>query len=267
MDKAKFLDFEGKTVIVTGGTRGLGRIISESFLDAGANVVTCARNAPEKPIFSELTGKKAVYFETDVREPQKVESFISEVVEQFGRIDVLINNAGGAPSVESSDASPRFNEKVVSLNLLASMHCCQSVFPVMAEQEDNGVIINISSVSGSRPNPGGMAYGAAKAGLDNLSKTLAHEWSPKIRVLTLAVGLIETDESSDFYGDDEKRLKLANHLAMKRLGKPEEIADMCMVLASPLARWMTGTTVEVHGGGESPFYLKEIFNTNIEENS
>ena len=92
MDKAKILDFEGKTVIVTGGTRGLGRVISESFLDAGANVVTCARNAPEKPIFSELTGKKAVYFETDVREPQKVESFISEVVEQFGTPNEIYND-------------------------------------------------------------------------------------------------------------------------------------------------------------------------------
>ena len=267
MDKTEILDFSGKTVIVTGGTRGLGRVISESFLDAGANVVTCARNAPGEPIISELNNREAIFFETDVRNPDQVESLISEVFKEFGRIDVLVNNAGGAPSVKSSEASPRFNEKVVSLNLLASMHCSQSVFPVMNSQEDNGVIINISSVSGSRPNPTGMAYGAAKAGLDNLSKTLAHEWSPKIRVLTLSVGLIETDESSDFYGDDEKRSKLANHLAMKRLGKPEEIADMCMVLASPLARWMTGTTVEVHGGGESPFYLKEISDTSIEENS
>lgn len=267
MDKTEILDFSGKTVIVTGGIRGLGRVISESFLDAGANVIVCARNAPEKPVFSESSNNEAVFFETDVRNPDQVESLVSEVFQKFGRIDVLVNNAGGAPSVKSSDASPRFNEKVVSLNLLASMHCSQSVFPVMTSQEDNGVIINISSVSGSRPNPAGMAYGAAKAGLDNLSKTLAHEWSPKIRVLTLAVGLIETDESSEFYGDEEKRLNLANHLAMKRLGRPEEIADMCMVLASPLARWMTGTTVEVHGGGESPFYLKEISNTSAEENS
>ena len=267
MDKTEILDFSGKTVIVTGGTRGLGRVISESFLDAGANVIVCARNAPEKPVFSESSNNEAVFFETDVRNPDQVESLVSEVFQKFGRIDVLVNNAGGAPSVKSSDASPRFNEKVVTLNLLASMHCSQSVFPVMTSQEDNGVIINISSVSGSRPNPAGMAYGAAKAGLDNLSKTLAHEWSPKIRVLTLAVGLIETDESSEFYGDEEKRLNLANHLAMKRLGRPEEIADMCMVLASPLARWMTGTTVEVHGGGEGPFYLKEISDTSAEENS
>jgi NAD(P)-dependent dehydrogenase (short-subunit alcohol dehydrogenase family) len=266
MNKTESLDFSGKTVIVTGGTRGLGRVISKSFLDAGANVVTCARNEPEKQIFSELNNNEAIFFKTDVRDPEQVESFVSKVVEKFGRIDVLINNAGGAPSIKSSDASPRFNEKVVSLNLLAPMNCCQSVFPVMTSQKGNGVILNISSVSGSRPNPAGMAYGAAKAGLENLSKTLAHEWSPKIRVLTLAVGLIETDESSDFYGDDENRLKLADHLAMKRLGEPEEIADMCMVLASPLARWMTGTTVEVHGGGESPFYLKELSDMGAEEN-
>ena len=159
MDKTEILDFSGKTVIVTGGTRGLGRVISESFLDAGANVIVCARNAPEKPVFSESSNNEAVFFETDVRNPDQVESLVSEVFQKFGRIDVLVNNAGGAPSVKSSDASPRFNEKVVSLNLLASMHCSQSVFPVMTSQEDNGVIINISSVSGSRPNPAGMVTG------------------------------------------------------------------------------------------------------------
>ena len=99
MDKTEILDFSGKTVIVTGGTRGLGRVISESFLDAGANVVTCARNAPGKPIISELNNKEAIFFETDVRNPDQVESFISEVFQKFGRIDVLVNNAGGAPAV------------------------------------------------------------------------------------------------------------------------------------------------------------------------
>tara|TARA_B110000438_G_C15718659_1_gene608737 strand:+ start:239 stop:1048 length:810 start_codon:yes stop_codon:yes gene_type:complete len=263
--EARLLDFSGKTVIVTGGTRGLGRVLSESFLNAGANVAICARTVPDNEITSANKKNKASFFEADVRDPEQVKSFISQVVQKFGRIDVLINNAGGAPTAQSSSVSPRFNEKVISLNLLAPINCCQSVFPVMSVQESTGVIINISSVSGSRPNPMGMAYGAAKAGLNNLSKTLAHEWGPKIRILTLAVGLIITEESSPFYGSESNRQNLSEHIAMKRLGQPEEIADMCLVLASPLARWVTGTTIEVHGGGESPAYLKEVADNQINE--
>ena len=116
-------------------------------------------------------------------------------------------------------------------------------------------MINVSSVSGARPNPLGVAYGAAKAGLANMSATLAHEWGPKVRVVTLAVGMIETADAATFYGDENSRAAIGAHLAMGRLGDPTEVADMCLVLASPLARWVTGTTVEVHGGGESPAWL------------
>jgi NAD(P)-dependent dehydrogenase (short-subunit alcohol dehydrogenase family) len=168
---------------------------------------------------------------------------------------VLVNNAGGAPPADSATVSPRFNEKIIALNLTAPMTFCQAVHPTMSTQDGGGVIINISSVSGTRPNPLGVAYGAAKAGLENMTRTLAHEWGPAIRVVAITVGMIVTDEAAAFYGDDEGQAAVAANLPAGRLGQPADVADICLTLASPLARWVTGTSVEVHGGGEGPAYL------------
>ncbi|MDG1988966.1 MAG: SDR family oxidoreductase, partial [Acidimicrobiales bacterium] len=104
-------------------------------------------------------------------------------------------------------------------------------------------------------NPLGVAYGAAKAGLENMTRTLAHEWGPAIRVVAITVGMIVTDEAAAFYGDDEGQAAVAANLPAGRLGQPDDVADICLALASPLARWVTGTCVEVHGGGEGPAYL------------
>ena len=257
-DRATALDFSGRAVIVTGGTRGLGRAIAGAFLDAGADVVTCARNAPKEVVASADGTRQAAFVPADVRDPDQVATLVATAVERMGRLDVLVNNAGGAPTADSATVSPRFNEKVVALNLIGPMTCCQAAYRVMADQDGTGVMINVSSVSGSRPNPLGVAYGAAKAGLANMAATLAHEWGPGVRVLTLAVGMIETDDAAAFYGDAKSRAAIGAHLAMGRLGHPAEVADMCLVLASPLARWVTGTTVEVHGGGEGPAWLATV---------
>ncbi len=252
------LDFTGKSVIVTGGTRGLGRVIAVTFLDAGADVVVCARNAPDSPVTSSDGARSATFVAADVREPDEVSAVVAAAVEANGRLDVLVNNAGGAPPADSATVSPRFNEKILALNLTGPMTFSQAARRAMVEPTSpsgGGVILNISSVSGSRPNPRGVAYGAAKAGLENMGRTLAHEWGPEVRVVTVTVGLILTEESERFYGDATGRAAVAGNLAMKRLGDPSEVADMCLVLASPLARWVTGTSVEVHGGGEGPAYL------------
>ena len=249
------LDFTGRTVVVTGGTRGLGRVIVRTFLDAGADVVTCARSAPDEPVESTDGSRTAAFVEADVRNPDLVAGVVATAVEQTGRVDVLVNNAGGAPPADSATVSPRFNEKILALNLTAPMTASQAVYPVMSAQDGGGVILNISSVSGGRPNPLGVAYGAAKAGLENMTRTLAHEWGPAIRVVAVTVGMIVTEEAGAFYGDEERRRAIAANLAARRLGNPSDVADMCLVLASPLARWVTGTSVEVHGGGEGPAYL------------
>jgi NAD(P)-dependent dehydrogenase (short-subunit alcohol dehydrogenase family) len=125
----------------------------------------------------------------------------------------------------------------------------------MQSQDNGGVIVNIASVSGTRPNPAGVAYGAAKAGLINATETLAIEWGPKIRVVAAVVGMIVTEEAHLFYGDKAGIAAIGETLAIGRMGVPEEIADVVLFLASPMARWVTGCSIPVHGGGEKPGYL------------
>ncbi|WP_420638704.1 SDR family oxidoreductase [Candidatus Poriferisocius sp.] len=247
------LDFTGRTVIITGGTKGLGRGLATRFVAAGADVVICARRPPETPVTVE--GREAVFVAADVRDPEQIAGVVATATDRTGRVDALVNNAGGAPPAESATVSPRFNEKIVALNLLAPMAFCQAVYPVMQAQDTGGVILNISSVSGVRPNPMGVAYGAAKAGLVNLSETLAVEWGPKIRVLTVTVGLIVTDDAHLYYGDEAGIAAVGETIALGRMGRPDDVADVCLFLASPLARWMSGANVKVHGGGEKPAYL------------
>jgi len=251
MDRA--LDFDGRTVIVTGGTKGIGRVIATAFLAHGAEVVVCARKEP--PSLPSAEGREASFVAADVRDPEQIAAVVAHAVERTGRIDVLVNNAGGAPAAHSATVSPRFNSKVVALNLLAPMAFSQAVHPVMAAQSDGGVIVNISSVSGQRANPGGVAYGAAKAGVVNMTATLAHEWGPQIRVLALVVGMVVTEEAAAFYGGDAGIAAVGDLLALKRMGDPSEIADVALFCASPLARWMTGCAIPVDGGGEVAGYL------------
>ncbi len=246
------LDFTGRCVIVTGGTKGLGRVIAERFGDAGADVLICARNPPAVPVTH--AGGTATFVPCDVRDPEQVGEVIDTALKHHGRLDVLVNNAGGAPTAESATASPRFTEKIVGLNLLGPLSFCQAAYEPLKAQ--GGVIVNISSISGSRPNPLGLAYGAAKAGLDNATQTLGLEWGPDIRVVGLSVGMILTDEGRAFYGDDEEAIaEVGAVLGGRRLGDPAEIASVCLFAASPLASFVSGTSIDVQGGGEGPAYL------------
>jgi NAD(P)-dependent dehydrogenase (short-subunit alcohol dehydrogenase family) len=247
------LDMTGRTVIVTGGTKGLGRVVAERFLGLGADVVICARREPDASV--QADGRSATFVACDVREPDQIAAVVTAAVEATGRIDVLVNNAGGAPPAESATVSPRFNDKIVALNLMAPINFAQAVHDQMQSQDDGGVIINIASVSGTRANPAGVAYGAAKAGLINATETLAVEWGPKIRVIAPVVGLIVTEEAHLFYGDEAGIAAVGETLALGRMGVPEEIADVVVFCASPLARWVSGCTIPVHGGGERPSYL------------
>ena len=247
------LDMTGRTVIVTGATMGLGRVIAQTFLVNGGDVVVCARREPEEPVAA--AGREAVFVAADVRDPEQVAAVVAHTVDRTGRIDVLVNNAGGSPPAESATVSPRFNEKIIALNLLAPLTFAQAVHPVMNAQDGGGVIINISSISSVRPTPASAAYGAAKAGLDSLTQTLAHEWGPTIRVLSIMVGLLRTEQAHLYYGDEAGIEAVGRTLALGRLGTGDEIADVVLFCASPLASYMSGASVPVHGGGEVPSYL------------
>jgi NAD(P)-dependent dehydrogenase (short-subunit alcohol dehydrogenase family) len=247
------LDLSGQVVIVTGGCRGIGRGITTRFLEAGADVVVCCRHRPEEL----LAGgeREAAFVEADVREVDKIDRVVTYTTERFGRLDVLVNNAGGAPSAPAATASPRFSASIISLNLIAPLNFSQRANTVMQEQPDGGVIVNIASVSGLRPSPGAAAYGAAKAGLLNLTQTLAVEWAPKVRVNCVTAGLIRTEQAHLWYGDEAGVAAVAATVPLGRMGEPDDVADVCLFLASPLARYVSGSNVIAHGGGERPAYL------------
>jgi NAD(P)-dependent dehydrogenase (short-subunit alcohol dehydrogenase family) len=240
-------------VIVTGGCRGVGRGITEAFLVAGADVLICCRHEPET--LPTAGDREAVFVEADVREPDDVQRVVDAAVERFGRLDVLVNNAGGSPPADTATASPKFTAAVIKLNLIAPIVFAQRANTVMQEQESGGVIINIASVSGTRANPGSLAYGAAKAGLLNATQTLGVELAPKVRVVAITAGMIVTEQSHLYYGDDEGIAAVGATVPLGRMADPSDIADVCLFAASPLARYVTGEQIVVHGGGDNPAYL------------
>ena len=242
------LQLAGRVVLVTGGVRGVGAGISAVFAAQGATVVTCARRA--------VDGLPYDFLPCDVRDDASVAAMIGAIVEKHGRLDVVVNNAGGSPYVTAAEASAKFSSKIIELNLLGPLSVSQHANAVMQTQDTGGSIINISSVSGRRPTPGTAAYGAAKAGLDNLTATLAVEWAPKVRVNSVVVGMVETEQSELFYGDAESVAAVAATVPLQRLAKPADIGWAAAFLASGAASYISGATLEVHGGGEPPTYLE-----------
>jgi len=257
------LDFTGRAVVVTGGARGVGRGIAEAFLAAGADVVVCGRRpvaADELPEATDAAGvrRRAVFVSADVRDPDQASSMVAATVDRFGRLDTLVNNAGGSPQAAAATASPRFSTSIVALNLLAPLHCAQAANSVLQAQGEGGSIVNIGSVSGMRPSPGTAAYGAAKAGLINLTQTLAIEWAPRVRVNCVSAGMVATEGADDHYGGAAGMAAAAATVPLGRFGTPADVAGLCLFLASPLAGYVTGANLVAHGGGEVPAFLTAL---------
>lgn len=256
------LDMQGRLVIVTGGARGVGAGITRRFLEAGADVAIIGRKPPES--LPRATGREAVFFAADVRDADQLAASFEAIDARFGRIDVLVNNAGGAPHAEAATASPRFGESIIRLNLIAPLNAAQLANRRMQTQAGGGTIINIASVSAIRPSPGTAAYGAAKAGLVNLTNSLAVEWAPKVRVVAVISGLVVTEQSHLHYGDDAGIAAVGRTIPLGRMALPEDIGNACLFLASPLASYVSGAALTVHGGGEAPAFLAAA---NVEEKS
>lgn len=241
------LGIDGRVVLVTGGVRGVGLGISEVFAGQGATVVTCARRAVE--------GIPYEFHGCDVRDPDAVGALVAAIVARHGRLDVVVNNAGGSPYALAADASPRFHQKIIELNLLGVLHVSQAANAVMQQQAGGGSIVSVSSVSGHRPSPGTAAYGAAKAGVDSLTATLAVEWAPKVRVNSVVAGMVATEQAELFYGDSESQAAVASTVPLGRFATPADIGWAAAFLASDAASYISGATLAVNGGGESPPYL------------
>ena len=239
------VDLSGRVALVTGGTRGIGLGIAQAFAAAGASVVVCGRNQPS----SLPDGLRFVA--ADVRDPDQARLLVDQAAQRYGCLDVLVNNAGGAPPVDAATVSPRFVQKVVELNLLAPFYVAQAANAQMQRQESGGVIINIGSVAARHAEPRSAAYSAAKAGLLQLTRALALEWAPKVRVNHITSGLVMTERAAGFYGQDGGA-SVAATIPMGRMAEPSDIASACLFFASPLAAYVTGADLAVHGGGEVP---------------
>jgi len=237
----------GRVVLVTGGVRGVGAGISAVFAEQGATVVTCARREVECLPYE--------FHPCDIRDDDAVKAMVDAIFDRHGRLDVVVNNAGGSPYVLTADSSAKFNRKIIELNLIGALSVSQHANDKMQNQQRGGAIVNICSVSGRRPTPGTAAYGAAKAGLESLTETLAVEWGPKVRVNACVVGMVETEQAELFYGDAESIAAISEKVPLGRLATPADVGWAAAFLASDAASYISGATLEVHGGGEPPHYL------------
>ncbi|MFC7505455.1 SDR family oxidoreductase, partial [Nocardioides sp. GCM10030258] len=190
-----------------------------------------------------------------VRDAASVDALVAGIAEEFGRLDVVVNNAGGAPYALAAEASPRFHDKIIGLNLMSALLVSQAANRVMQDQPGGGSIINISSVSGLRPSPGTAAYGAAKAGLDSLTTSLAQEWGPRVRVNAIDVGLVRTADTADHYGGDDTVAAIERTIPLGRMADVAEIGRVAAFLASDLSSYVSGAQLACHGGGEQPVFL------------
>lgn len=243
------IDLTGRVALVTGGTRGLGRDIATALSKAGANVAVCGRNAPDN------LPHGVEFFAADIRDPDQAKALVDAVAAKFGRLDILVNNAGGSPAAPAATASPRFFDSILKLNLHAPMYMAQAAWPHMVAA-GGGSVINVASVSGIRPSPGTAAYGAAKAGLLNLTQSLAQEWGrDRIRVNAIVAGLMQTENAEATYGDAAAQDAVGQSMPLGRMGTGDDLAGAVLWLCSDLASWVSGARINVDGGGERPYFL------------
>jgi NAD(P)-dependent dehydrogenase (short-subunit alcohol dehydrogenase family) len=265
---------DGRVAVVTGTSRGVGVGIARELLREGATVVGCSRKPlPALPGAVEIPGgeQRSAQWVCDQGDYESIDQFVTRVVDTYGRIDILVNNAGGtvpSPSVESVpslvsriqgaptseddfERSVLFHAFAIQMNLISPMWFAIRVFRQMKQQDGTGSIINISSGAGHPAgSPTLVSYGAAKSGLNHLTRSLAQEWGPTARVNCLALGPTMTENFQSFVlpDDDKSGRKYFDKLPLKRAGDPGEVGRACVFLCSGQADFINGTTIEVDGG-------------------
>jgi dehydrogenase/reductase SDR family protein 4 len=242
----------GKVAIVTGGGRGIGKAIARCLAEAGANVVIASRKMENlqqtAEEFATLAGK-TVPFACHVGRAADLENLVRETEKQLGPVDILVNNSatnlGQGPALNVTDEALL---KTIEINVLSAVRLIRLTVPKMIER-GGGSVVNIASIAGLRPQPGGLVYSFTKAGLIMMTRTWAMEFGKhNVRVNAIAPGLIQTDFSEYFWNNDEYRKKLEATQPIPRVGQPQEIGGLALFLASDEASFITGQTYVVDGG-------------------
>ncbi len=241
---------DDKVAVVTGGGRGIGRAIALAYADAGADVVVCARSQDQiddtlREI--EARGRQGLAISCDVTKHGQLEALVEATMQKFGRIDVLVNNAGGWPPKDALHTSEKEFETAFRFNVTSAFELTRLVVPKMAESAGGGAVVNISSVAGRHNSPGFVAYGTAKAALSFMTQELAQDFAPKVRVNAIAVGSVETEALGTIL-DDRTRQIMIDKTPLARLGQVEDIAACALFLASPASSYVTGEIYGVNGG-------------------
>lgn len=239
---------DGRVAVVTGSTRGLGRAIAEAFAAEGAAVVVNSRDGPLAAAAADEIGGNAVGVAADVSEAEGAQALVDATVERFGRLDLMVCNAGTNVVKDAVDYEPGEWRQVLGLNLDGVFYSAQRAGRVMLRQ-GSGCVISIASVTSFLAFPGRAAYCTSKAGVAMLTKVLASEWAPTVRVNAIAPGYVRT-QLTDRLRDEGKLdySALQRRTPMRRLGEPEEIASCAVYLASDEASFITGETLAVDGG-------------------
>src|SRR5437867_6359950 len=253
MNETTKLSLKDKVAIITGGGRGIGKAITKRFAEAGAKVVIASRKIENLQAtakeFASFPGK-VVPIACHVGQKEQIENLVRETEARLGTVDILVNNSattiGQGLALAVTD---EMLDKIVEINIKAALRLVRLVVPKMIERKSGGSIINIASVAGLRPQPGGLLYSFTKAGLIMITRSWAQEFGPhNIRVNAIAPGLIQTDLSEFFWKDDTRRRQYESGTPLRRIGQPGEIAGLALYLASDEASFVTGQVMVADGG-------------------
>jgi 7-alpha-hydroxysteroid dehydrogenase len=239
----------GQVAIITGAGRGIGRAIAIAFAEAGADVVIAARRAgtlEEVRTEVEARGRRALCVPTDVTDPAQLDRLVERALEMFARVDIVVNNAGGWPPTIALAVDDADMDAALRFNVTAPLHLSRRAAPHLAKTR--GSIVNISSAMSHLVDSGFVAYGTCKAALNHMTRLLAYEWAPLVRVNAIAAGATLTDALDAVANMGDALQQMEAKTPLRRLAQPEDIAASALFLASPAGSWITGKVLEVDGG-------------------